>query len=234
MKNPPPRGLAMAASEPETPVAGRKMDGADHSTPIPPALIGTGAPPINPPKKVTVAVPPATVANDSALVSRIASLVNEVYATTEEGLFGPNYRRTDDNEIRRFIRAAELALAWHDDDLPTADSIIGCIRFFAVSPTTADFGVLACDPAHRGQRIGHRLVQFAEEQSRARGMKTMECQLLVSTEFDHAFKVRLEEWYTRLGYRMVRTEEFSKDHYQLSAHCITPAKLKVFEKSLGR
>lgn len=222
------------------------MERSEASTPIPPALAGTpqidppGAP--NPhasqaPQKAKVAIPDVTVADDSALVSRITALVNAVYTTTEEGLFAPAYRRTDDDEVRQILRAGELALAWlvsHSQSVPAADTVIGCIRFFGLSPTTGDFGVLACDPAYRGAGTGRKLVHFAEEQCRTRGMTIMQCELLVSKEFDHPFKVRLQAWYERMGYRVVRSVDFGQDHPHLALHLITKAELRVFEKSLVR
>ncbi|KAK0648982.1 hypothetical protein B0T16DRAFT_124439 [Cercophora newfieldiana] len=229
------------------------MESPDKATtPIPPALLAatpqqphlhspppeeeqppTSAP-IPPQPAVKIAVPDVSLADDDTAVARIVSLVNVVYTTTEEGLFAPTYRRTHDAEVRGWLRAGEMAVAWTEEESqPTAATIMGCIRFFALTKEVGDFGVLACDPAYRGTGTGRRLVGFAEGECARRGMGRMQCELLVSREFEHPFKARLQAWYERMGYVVVRRAEFGGEHPALARHLVTRAELRVFEKGLS-
>ncbi|KAK5662665.1 hypothetical protein OQA88_8581 [Cercophora sp. LCS_1] len=197
-------------------------------TPVPPSL---STPPPTPNASIQIAIPATNLSSDVALVDRLVELINTVYTAAEEGLFRLSYERTGAPEIQQFLQNRELALAFRAPDL-SADSLVGCIRFFPLSNTHGDFGMLACDPAFRGNGIGKELVQFAEEQCRTMGKTKMQCELLVSLEFEHPFKVRLQAWYKRLGYQVVKSEDFGKDYPHLAVHLMTKAELRVFEKAL--
>ena len=64
-----------------------------------------------------------------------------------------------------------------------------------------DLGMVALSTRHHGRGLGRAMVRFAEERCRAGlGLSVMRIELLFPTAAEHAFKVRLAAWYSRMGY----------------------------------
>jgi GNAT superfamily N-acetyltransferase len=216
------------------------MEHSESTTPIPPALAATpqSHPQLEP---ITITTPAPSLADNDAITSRLTTLINTVYTTTESGLFGPTYARTSPLEVRKFLLAGELALAYFPSSLsisgpaslpsPSAESIIGVIRITSHAPA-GEFGLFAVDPLHQGTGVGRSLIRFAEEECKKKGMEKMQCELLVPVGWEHPFKKRLQAWYERMGYAVVRREEFGREFFELAEHLVTEAELVVFEKGL--
>jgi ribosomal protein S18 acetylase RimI-like enzyme len=92
--------------------------------------------------------------------------------------------------------------------------------------------MLVADPDHRGEGIGRELVRFAEELSRRRGLDTMQLELLVPRDWTHPNKEFLDAWYTRIGYRPVRTGRFEQSYPQLEPLLATPCDFVIYRKPL--
>jgi GNAT superfamily N-acetyltransferase len=107
------------------------------------------------------------------------------------------------------------------------------MRIRRVGPDTGEFGMLAADPAHRGIGVGRELVRFAERACREDGLRTMRLELLVPKGWTHPTKAFLAAWYTRLGYRVVRTGRLDDDYPALAPLLATPCDLLTYEKPLA-
>lgn len=200
----------------------------------------------SPAQEVRLAIADPSLAQNNSLVAQLVELINTVYTVAEEGIFDDVYRRTTSSELRHLIEASELALAWIPTTSPSSSSassggsyddpsskIIGCARVQSLSPTHGVFGMLVCDPAHRGSGAGKKLVEFAEEHCRTGlGKSIMQCELLVSTEFNHPFKARMHAWYERMGYRVVRIGDFGAEYPHLAPCLVTKTEFRVYEKPL--
>jgi hypothetical protein len=66
----------------------------------------------------------------------------------------------------------------------------------------------------------------------SRGVRTMQLDLLVPREWVHPEKDRLRTWYTRLGYRIVRTAPFEEMAVHEASQLATPCEFLVFRKAL--
>nr|GAT45592.1 triacylglycerol lipase [Mycena chlorophos] len=167
-----------------------------------------------------------TADSDPALISRLTAIVNAAYLT-EANIFVDGYKRVNEDEMREIIRAGELAVAFAGEQ-GTLDAV-GCIRIMPVFKSDSDsesveranapieayeFGLLANDDSVRGSGLGRALIDFAEDFSRKAGMKEMQLALLVPLwiEGGHPFKNRLHDWYTRMGYKVVRVDAL-EEHY---------------------
>lgn len=93
--------------------------------------------------------------------------------------------------------------------------------------------MLAADPGHRGAGIGRDMVSFAERLSRERGCDTMQLELLVPKAWTHPAKKFLHDWYTRLGYRVVRTGSIEEQYPGLARQLATPCDYVVYHKQLS-
>jgi GNAT superfamily N-acetyltransferase len=168
----------------------------------------------------------AAEARDPALVTELTGLVNAAYALGEAGLWRDGATRIDEDRMTALISSAEVAVA-------TDGGVrIGCLRVQRLDDRTGELGMLAAAAGHRGAGVGRRLVAFAEGLSAARGLDTMQLELLVPTGWAHPDKERLHAWYTRLGYRVVRTGSLGDDHPHLVPLLATPCVLRIYHRPL--
>ena len=175
---------------------------------------------------IEVGLLPAASADDRGLVTELTGLVNAAYALGEVGLWRDGAVRIDDNRMSGLIRAGEVAVAALDG------ATIGCIRVQRLDECTGELGMLAAAAGRRGEGVGRLLVAFAERLSAARGLDTMQLELLVPTGWAHPDKERLHAWYTRLGYRIVRLGSLAEDYPHLVPLLATPCALRIYRRPL--
>lgn len=178
---------------------------------------------------------PATIAvrllgradsHDARLVDHVTSLINDVYATAESGLWRDGAPRTTAPELAELIRAEQIAVATRHGQ------IAGSVRLHDVADDVSEFGMLVAAPDHRGTGVGRALVAFAEEHSRERGLRAIQLELLVPRAWRHPSKEFLKAWYGRIGYRPVRTGSIDDNHPHLAPLLATPCDVEVYEKPL--
>ncbi|KAG5978510.1 hypothetical protein E4U55_006140 [Claviceps digitariae] len=188
----------------------------------------------------------ASVANDAQSVASLARIVNDAYDEVEADIFLAGYRRTDEAEIVKLIHQGCLAIAYLPADVnPTShaanstspprtpcDVPIGCVLVKQLSAQLGNFGMLALDFQYRGRGLGRAMIDFAENHCREKGCTVMQMELLVPTSFAHAVKLRMQDWYQRLGYRIIKLGSFDQDYPSLATRLATPVDYKVFEKAL--
>jgi GNAT superfamily N-acetyltransferase len=165
---------------------------------------------------------------DNRLVAELTELVNRVYAVAEEGLWVEGATRTTPEEMAGLIAAGEIAVAREGPD----DRILGSVRIQQIDEGTGEFGMLVADPERRGQGIGRDLIRFAEDGFRRRGVPTMQLELLVPREWTHPTKEFLDAWYTRLGYRPIRSGRIDDDYPHLAPLLATPCDFVIYHKPL--
>jgi GNAT superfamily N-acetyltransferase len=166
-------------------------------------------------------------ASDEVLVEDLVSLVNRAYAVGEAGLWVEGATRTEREEIADAIRSGGMLAATLEG------SVVGCAYVHPLEPGAADVGLLAVALERWGSGVGRELVGSAEELMRLRGATTMQLELLVPKEWVHPEKVRLRAWYTRLGYRFVRSARFEEVAAHLASQLATPCEFLIFHKPLA-
>lgn len=181
-----------------------------------------------------IGFPPVSSAEDSALVTHLTKLINTVYTIAEKGIFYDTYARTDAEEVRGLLRAEGLALASTCLTAPFSKpaSIIGCIRVVRPASNVGGFGTLVAAPEARGSGVGRQLVDFAEAYCRSQGATQMQLELLVPTDVVNHFKAWIQAWYEKLGYRIIRIEDFGKTYPKLAPHVCAPVEYRIFQKTL--
>lgn len=156
----------------------------------------------------------------------MARLVNEAYAAGEEGIWVAGTARTDAAEVALLVEAGELLVARDDN------RIAGVVRVRRLPGGEGEFGMLATAGRDRGAGVGRDLVGYAEKWARDAGLGTMQLELLVPRSWRHPVKEFLRGWYTRLGYRVVRTGDFAGAYPSLEPRLATPCDFLVFHKAL--
>jgi predicted N-acetyltransferase YhbS len=176
--------------------------------------------------KIEIEVLSATTETDERFVEEITDLVNGVYKTGEAGLWVPGATRTTSLEMRETIAAGQIAVARMDGQM------VGCIRIQQLDDSVGEFGMLAVEPAHRGEGIGRALVRFAEDRFRQRGLAVVQLELLIPRGWSHPIKDFLHAWYTRIGYQPVRKGSIEESYPHLAPLLATPCDFVVYHKPL--
>jgi ribosomal protein S18 acetylase RimI-like enzyme len=164
---------------------------------------------------------------DAELVAELADLVNRVYEVAEDGLWRNGATRTTPAEMSGLIDAGEIAVATIDGELA------GAVRVQVLDESTGEFGMLVADPERRGVGVGSALVTFAERHCSERGLRTMQLEVLVPRTWRHPSKVRLDDWYRRIGYQVARKTEVDELYPELAPLLATPCDFVVYEKTIS-
>jgi GNAT superfamily N-acetyltransferase len=180
----------------------------------------------DPSQPVEVSIVPATEAESGEFVAEIVDLVNRVYADAEKGLWLDGADRTSAHEVETIVRAGQLAVARLDGGL------VGAVRIQRLDDVHGEFGMLVASPEHRGIGIGRELIVFAERWARDQGLTRMQLELLVPQTWTHPVKEFLRGWYTRIGYRHVRTDRLDEAYPALRPHLATPCDFTIYHKDL--
>ena len=176
---------------------------------------------------VAVALLDGRAATDAALLATLHDIVNQAYARGEVGLWRAGTDRLLPDELRALVASGELAAAREDG------SVVGCVRVTSLDRRTAELGLLAVAADRSGSGVGSALMAFAHDLARERGHTAMRLTLLVPRDGSHPFKVRLDGWYRRQGYRVVGRADFAVTHPEPAGLLLVPCDLLTFERALG-
>jgi GNAT superfamily N-acetyltransferase len=176
---------------------------------------------------VAVALLDGEAADDAGLIDALRDVVNEAYARGEVGLWREGAERISDEAVHALVASGELAAAREDG------RVVGCVRVTSLDPRTAELGLLAVAGERSGSGVGRALIAFAHDLARGRGHTAMRLTLLVPQDGSHPFKVRLDDWYRRQGYRVVGRADFAATHPKPARLLVAPCDLVTFERALG-
>jgi GNAT superfamily N-acetyltransferase len=166
-------------------------------------------------------------ASDERLVGELARIVNAAYGVGEAGLWVEGATRVEPGEIAEAIRSGGMLAASRDGRL------VGCAHVRPLDADAADLGLISVAPDQWGGGAGGELVRFAEELMRSGGVTTMQLELLVPKGWVHPHKERLCRWYTRLGYRIVRTAPYEEVPAPPASQLAAPCEFLIFRKPLA-
>lgn len=169
-----------------------------------------------------------TFTDDTTLANEIAELVNRVYAEAEKGIWLDGATRTSAGEVADLIRAGEIAV------LRPGSRVVGAVRVRRLDEGVGEFGMLVAAPEERGTGIGRDLVSFAERWARESGLSQLQLELLVPRTWAHPVKEFLRDWYTRIGYRVVRVGDLDEDFPALVPLLACPCDFLIFRKDLSQ
>jgi GNAT superfamily N-acetyltransferase len=166
-------------------------------------------------------------ARDEVLVEELVRIINGAYAVGEAGLWLEGATRTGPGEIAEAIRSGGMLAATLEGRL------VGAAYVRPLDAATADLGLISAAPDQWGNGIGRELVRSAEELMQSHGVTTMQLELLVPKGWVHPEKDRLRSWYTRLGYRVVRSAPFEQVAAHLASQLAVPCEFLIFRKRLA-
>lgn len=116
------------------------------------------------------------------------------YEVTEEEIWGKDYNRLFIEDFTALVEAGEIYVAYLDN------KIVGSIHIYQHNSDTYKFSLLSVDFKHGGNGIGTALINRAEEEAIQNGAKQIKIEILRVKGKDVPHKVRLHNYYQRLGY----------------------------------
>lgn len=164
--------------------------------------------------------------NDNINITALVNMINAVYRKSEHNIWIAEYNRISEALLREIINQQQLLVA------QLKNEIIGCIHLEPIDLELYKFKMLAVIPNHKGTGLGSKLVKFAEHTAKSKGVKTMQLELLVPTDFIHPDKVFLHNWYTKIGYKEMATYDVDYVHDGISQFLKTDCKAIVYQKPL--
>ncbi|KOS18079.1 hypothetical protein ESCO_002610 [Escovopsis weberi] len=213
------------------------------------AANGNDAPLDSTKHSLDVLIPDASAAKDASLVLAIVRLINAVFLEAEAGIWDKGACRTSADEVAQMLQGGQLVLGFlgagsttaplapsADESLyyknPKGQQLVGCIYVKQQSPTTGFLGMLALDERYQGLGLARHLMAFAEKRCLELGCSSAGLDLLYPTAFIHPRKARMNAWYLRLGYEIIRVSKFEEDYPEHAPLLAGPAELRIFEKRL--
>ncbi|MDA9951203.1 GNAT family N-acetyltransferase [Oligoflexaceae bacterium] len=160
-------------------------------------------------------------------LSEIVSLINRVYSEAEAGMWNDGFQRVKPSEVVQYISDKNLIFAFKDEKL------VGSVFVTQLSKTLGEFGMLVCEPSHRHQGIGRRLIAAAEDRCRELGCSQMQLEILYPKDWSQPTKEILKVWYPALGYRKGAEENFNEMYPQLAPVLAAACAFSTYTKDLG-
>ena len=125
------------------------------------------------------------------------------YAVTEKEIWGDNYDRLFLEDFTKIVKSGDIFVAYLNDQ------IVGSVHIYASDKDTYRFSLLSVDFKHGGNGIGTALIKRAEEEALKHGAKQIKIEILRVKNVDVPHKLRLHQYYQRLGYVHTGSEDCS-------------------------
>ena len=143
-----------------------------------------------------------TDATDRALVGQLVQIVNAAYSDSEGDIWIAGHLRTTEEDMVAAIQRGEIFVARHGTEL------VGTVRIVETDERSLEWGQLAGVGARRG--LGRAIAAYVEDRARSTGRSVVTLEVLVPNTYNHPAKDRLQAWYLRMGYDLVRKGDLAE------------------------
>jgi GNAT superfamily N-acetyltransferase len=148
------------------------------------------------------------------------------YAVTEIEVWGPNYVRIEFEDYDQLIEKGEVLIAYFEN------VVVGGIHFSQRGESTYSFSLLCADFNKSGLGIGRALIEEVEKIAKDNGAVQIEIEILRPKGIEVPFKVRLKDWYQKLGYHYTWSENFALVRPEKAKKLVTPSDFDHYLKKL--
>lgn len=166
------------------------------------------------------------------LAEAVARVVNAVYDATEGAVWSDGVQRTSTTQALELLEAGALLTAQAPEATPEDPALLGAVCVTLRDPSTAEFGMLAVDPAAAGRGLGSALVRAAEQHASTAGARRMEIVVLRPVDGTLPAKEILGRWYPRLGYTLTGTAPVTREALPTLDLLLTPCLLDTYVRGL--
>ncbi len=149
------------------------------------------------------------------------------YAVTEIEVWGPNYVRIEFENYNQLIEKGEVLIAYFDGE------VVGGIHYSHRAESTYSFSLLCADFNKSGLGIGRALIEEVETIAKSNQAKAIEIEILRPKGIEVPFKVRLKDWYEKLGYVYTHSQNFAIVRPEGAKKLICPSDFDYYHKKLS-
>lgn len=142
-----------------------------------------------------------TVKLNEQQIVRLHDIIRIAYEKTEEEIWGKNYVRIFLDDFKVLVDKGEILVAFLDGE------IVGGVHAYKRNEGVYAFSLLGVDFDYGGKGIGTQLIKSVEALAIKNGANKVNIEILrvKSTQVSH--KVRLANYYKRLGYEYTHSED---------------------------
>lgn len=159
---------------------------------------------------------------------RLFEIVRIAYAETEKDIWGENYIRISYDAYKKLlVEGKHILVAFLNHE------IVGSVYYYESAPNCYTFSLLSADLSKAGQGIGKALVEAVEANAKANGAEQICIEILRARAHNTAFKLRLADWYQRIGYVYTHTEDFAKIAPEKAKNLLQATDFDYYRKVLG-
>jgi len=148
------------------------------------------------------------------------------YALTEVEVWGENYVRITFDEYNELIEKDEVLMAlWNNE-------VVGGIHYYERRAGVYSFSLLCADFDKNGLGIGRALIEAVERDAKAHGAHLIELEILRPKGMDVPFKIRISDWYKRLGFVYTHSQNFAEIRPDKAVNLVNPSDFDYYQKAL--
>jgi len=125
------------------------------------------------------------------------------YKVTEEEIWGKNYDRLFIEDYTKLVEEGTIFVAYLNG------KIVGSVHAYVKDVDTYKFGLLSTDFSYGGQGIGTALIKRVEEEAIKNKATQIKIEILRVKDKEIPHKLRLANYYDRLGYKFTHAEDCS-------------------------
>jgi GNAT superfamily N-acetyltransferase len=155
---------------------------------------------------------------------KLYEILRIAYALTEIEVWGEDYVRITFPDYNALIEKDEIIAAWIDGEA------VGSIHTYQRNDKTWSFSLLSADFDKSGHGIGQALIDAAEAKAKKNGAQFMQLEILRPRGMEVPFKIRLDQWYRKLGYDYTHSEDFSKVVPEKAMNLVNPCDFDYYQK----
>ena len=134
-------------------------------------------------------------------IEQVHTIMRIAYEKTEEEVWGKNYVRLFLEDYTKLIEEGNIFVAYLND------TIVGSVHIYQKDSETYTFSLLSADFSYGGQGIGTALIKRVEEEAIKNGATQIKMEILRVKNIDVPHKLRLHNYYKRLGYDYTHSED---------------------------
>ena len=156
----------------------------------------------------------------------LVDMVNAVYDIAEKGIWKTYAKRISEQRLKSLIRSSSVIAARSNT------TIVGVIVLQSKTTDIAEFGMLSTHIKHQSKGIGTILISAAEDLALDENHKIMQLELLIPKHVTNQSKIKLQNWYLKLGYKAVKKESFEVLYPEKVADLAIECDFTIWQKQL--
>jgi GNAT superfamily N-acetyltransferase len=137
-------------------------------------------------------------------IFRLYEIMRIAYALTEVEVWGEDYVRISLNDYKKLIDKDEILMAVSNSE------IVGGIHYYQRAADKFAFSLLSADFNKSGLGIGRALIDEVAKRAKQAGANYLVIEILRPKDMEVPFKVRIRDWYERMGFVYTGSQDFSE------------------------